>query len=146
MYSVAFVASRPRLAGLALAGLLTASVAIFGKPAHAGELLSGQNVGLVGGAVAGGLVGNRLGGPKHKLLGTAAGVLGGGAVGGVVGTMIDDRKTAQPAVRRGADPVTTGSIGDRTKSLVNGQNIGIVAGAVGGGAVGGIVGNMIDKR
>lgn len=55
--------------------------------ASAGELLSGQNIGLVGGAVAGGVLGNKLGGSKHKLLGTAAG----GAVGGVVGNMIDKR-------------------------------------------------------
>ena len=63
--------------------LLSAGASI--APASAGELLSGQNIGMVGGAVAGGLVGNKVAGKNNKLLGTAAGAVGGGVLGGVVG-------------------------------------------------------------
>ena len=77
------------LGALLVSGLLAASLPVS-TSAQAGELLSGQNIGIVGGAVAGGVLGNKLGG-KNKALGTAAGVVGGGVLGGVVGNALDKR-------------------------------------------------------
>ena len=74
------------------ATLLAAGASLsVSAPAAAQDLLSGQNIGIVGGALAGGVVGNKLGG-KNKVLGTAAGVVGGGVVGGVIGNALDKRR------------------------------------------------------
>lgn len=50
-------------------------------------------VGVAGGAVAGGLLGNALSGRHNRGLGTVAGALVGGALGGVVGNATEQRRT-----------------------------------------------------
>ena len=42
---------------------------------QAGDLLSGQSVGTVGGAVAGGVLGNQISGKTNKALGTVGGAV-----------------------------------------------------------------------
>lgn len=135
--------------------------------AQSSDLLSGRNIGAVGGAVAGGIAGKQLVGKKNRTLGIVGGAAAGGLLGGVAGNMYDN--SGKTAARGRAEPATTGSIG-RGSSLINGQNVGIVAGAVGGGVlgnklggkkhktlgtvggvigggvVGGAVGNLIDRR
>ncbi|MGL5363293.1 MAG: glycine zipper 2TM domain-containing protein [Bosea sp. (in: a-proteobacteria)] len=108
----------------------------FANSAHAqsGSLLSGQNIGMVGGAVAGGVAGKQLVGKKNRTLGIAAGAVGGGALGAVAGNMYDNsgKSKAAPARR---EPTTTGSVG-KGGSMINGTTVGVVAGAVGGGVLG----------
>lgn len=65
--------------------------ATTGSVGKGSSLLSGQNVGIVAGAVGGGVLGNKLGGKKHKTLGTIGGVVGGGVVGGALGSAFDRR-------------------------------------------------------
>ncbi len=112
------------LTGVVLAALPFTSSA----QAQSGSLLSGQNIGMVGGAVAGGVAGKQLVGKKNRTLGIAAGAVGGGALGAVAGNMYDNSGKAKAAPAR-REPTTTGSI-------VNGTTVGVVAGAVGGGVLG----------
>lgn len=139
---------------------------ISSTPSLSQNLLSGQNIGMVGGAVGGGVLGSKLAGKKHKTLATIGGAVGGGLLGGVAGNMYDIRSGQGAKV---ADPNTTGSIGGGS-SLLSGRNSGIAGGAVaggvvgnklggkknntlgtvgsvvGGGVLGGAVGTMFDKR
>jgi outer membrane lipoprotein SlyB len=108
--------------------------------AQTADLLSGRNIGAVGGAVAGGIAGKQLVGKKNRTLGIAGGALAGGLVGGVAGNMYD--KSGKRAVH---DPMTTGSVTGSKSSLINGQNVGIVAGAVGGGVLGNKLGGKKHK-
>jgi len=130
---------------------LFSAIATLPVATHAQDMsiINGQNVGAVGGAVAGGLVGRKVSGKKHKTLGTVAGALGGAVVGGVAGRMIDgnnNRAAAQAPQYQPtpvADPQSTGSIANGGgNSLINGQNVG----AVGGAIVGGIAGNKLGGK
>ena len=109
--------------------------------AQSSDLLSGRNIGAVGGAVAGGIAGKQLVGKKNRTLGIAGGALAGGVLGGVAGNMYDNSGKKRPR-----DPATTGTVsGSKSSSLINGQNVGIVAGAVGGGVLGNKLGGKKHK-
>lgn len=53
----------------------------------------GKALGAIGGAVAGGVIGNRVAGRGDRLLGTVIGAGAGAATGGVIGDAIDDGQT-----------------------------------------------------
>jgi surface antigen len=65
---------------------------------------SGETVGTLGGAAAGGLIGNQIGHGTGKVAATLAGVLIGGAVGNLAGGAIDDadKQRALAAQQRAA--------------------------------------------
>lgn len=67
----------------------TLSVSLVG--CQTGDLLTGQNVGSLGGAALGGLVGNQFGQGTGRALTTAGGVILGGALGAVFGQRFDQR-------------------------------------------------------
>jgi uncharacterized protein YcfJ len=121
--------------------LIAMACCLWSAPGSSQNLLSGQNLGMVGGVVGGGVIGSKLAGKKNKTLGTIGGAVGGGVLGGVAGNMYDNRAGQGKTV---ADPKTTGSIGSGS-SLLTGQNLGIVGGAVAGGVVGNKLGGKKNK-
>ena len=127
-----------RLGAAVITGTVLALLPTFNTAkAQSGSLLNGQNIGAVGGAVAGGVAGKQLVGKKNRTLGIAAGAVGGGVLGAVAGNMYDNSGKAKAAPARG-EPKTTGSI-------VNGTTVGVVAGAVGGGVLGNKLGGKKHK-
>jgi outer membrane lipoprotein SlyB len=138
----AMVALLPMIRTALVAGVVLAALPVINSAQAQSSLLSGQNVGMVGGAVAGGVAGKQLVGKKNRTLGIAAGAVGGGVLGAVAGNMYDNSgKAKAPPARR--DPTTTGSIGGG--SLINGTTVGVVAGAVGGGVLGNKLGGKKHK-
>ncbi|MGL5116276.1 MAG: glycine zipper 2TM domain-containing protein, partial [Beijerinckiaceae bacterium] len=109
-------ASRMNLVALAFAAALALPTPAL---AQSSSLLSGRNIGAVGGAVAGGVAGKQIVGKKNRTLGIAAGAVGGGVLGAVAGNMYD--KSQKPKAAK--DPLTTGSVGK--SNLLSGQNVGI---------------------
>ena len=141
MTAFRFSSHSARLRKLLAAGAVLALLPVI-SPAQAQSLLNGQNIGAVGGAIAGGVAGKQLVGKKNRTLGVVGGVVGGGVLGAVAGNLYDKSGQQAPSKSRSA-PETTGSVGK--SSLLSGQNIGIVAGAVGGGVVGNKLGGKKNK-
>ena len=55
----------------------------------------GKAIGAIGGAIAGGIIGNRVAGSGDRLAGTAIGAGAGALAGGLIGDAIDDRSDAR---------------------------------------------------
>jgi uncharacterized protein YcfJ len=127
----------PMIRTAIVVGAVLATLPLINGAQAQSSLLSGQNIGMVGGAVAGGVAGKQLVGKKNRTLGIAAGAIGGGALGAVAGNMYDNSGKAKAAPARN-EPRTTGS-------LVNGTTVGVVAGAVGGGVLGNKLGGKKHK-
>jgi len=72
-----------------IASVVCLSVCLAG--CQVGNVLTGQNVGALGGAALGGFVGNKFGGGTGKALTTAGGAILGGAGGAILGERLDQR-------------------------------------------------------
>lgn len=80
-----------------LASVAVLSLCLAG--CQTGNVLTGQNVGAVGGAALGGFVGNKFGAGKGRAFTTAGGAILGGVAGTVLGQRLDqrDHNTVQQA-------------------------------------------------
>ena len=128
--------------------LITSTSLLITQPAQAEDLLTGQNIGIVGGAVAGGVLGNQMSG-KNKALGTAAGLLGGGVVGGALGSAVDRTPIGSIATGRNIGAVggaVAGGIAGNKLAGKKNKALGTAAGAVGGAVLGGFVGSAVSKK
>lgn len=70
-----------------------------------------QTIGTIGGAVAGGLIGNQIGSGEGRAVATTIGVIAGGLVGNQIGANLDelDRRRAQDAEFRALEYGRSGS-------------------------------------
>lgn len=101
-----------------------------------GNVLTGQNVGAVGGAALGGFVGNKFGGGKGRAFTTAGGAILGGVAGTLLGQRLDQRDLNQvqnaqnsalqqpagtPISWRSAETGNTGQVVSGSSYAINGR-------------------------
>ncbi len=106
--------------------LVSAAMALTLTSGCANNEQTGMLVGGGGGLLAGGLIGNALGGRNGMLIGGAIGGLGGALIGGQIGRDLDERD------RRRAEEATRSALMDSSRQPVNwvsSQNTGTRGGA-----------------
>ncbi|MCB1491917.1 MAG: glycine zipper 2TM domain-containing protein [Rhodobiaceae bacterium] len=100
-----------RVSGFAL--LAVSALALAGCDPYGRGPVGGpkQAIGTVGGAVAGGIIGNQIGKGEGKAVATTIGVIAGGLIGNQIGAGLDelDRRRAQEAEYRALEYGRSGS-------------------------------------